>query len=111
MGKHQREKGHRWEREIAKRLGEIFKDHDVKRGFQYRGGEQPDVCCPAFWVEAKHHKRVNLRKALEQAQSDSDGTGKCPVAICKDDNKTPVVVMTFEDWLDLIKSWWQLSSE
>jgi len=111
MGKLSRDKGVRWELEIAKRLRTIFGD-SVKRGFQWRGAEQPDVECPAFWIEAKHHRRVNIRKSFEQALGDAtaDESKRTPVLVCKDDNKRPLVVMDFEDWLELIRSWYELSS-
>lgn len=67
LGRMKRGKGTSYERTIANELKPIYPR--AKRGIgQARAAhEVPDVVGVPFWVEAKHHKRVNIRKAYEQA--------------------------------------------
>ena len=67
MGKASRDKGHNFERWVAKQLREIWPD--AKRGFQTRGGtaEEPDVKgCGPFAIECKAHKKVDRVAAFDQ---------------------------------------------
>lgn len=99
MGKSQRDKGHGFERRVAKDLREFWPE--AKRGFQTRGGtsEAPDVDGTPFFVECKAHKRVDRDKAMTQAyigMSAHRGAHNYtlgPIAICKDDRQEPVVRM------------------
>lgn len=105
MGKSQREKGKRFEREVARRFRDVLPGYDVRRGFQSRrGSDAPDVDVPKFWVEAKVGARTNPRAALAQAIEATDG--RIPVAVCKDDRKDPVVMMRMDDFLDFVLDWW-----
>ncbi len=99
-----RRKGSTFELDVARRFRAVFPDHDVRRGFQSRGGtEAPDVDVPGWWVECKHHRLVNLRAALAQAVEDAAATpDRVPVAICKDNRTAPIVVLRFEDFVALV---------
>lgn len=101
-----RRKGHGFEREIARSLGEIFGD-GVRRGLQYRdGADCPDVIAPALWVECKRGRKTNIRAALAQAIAASEGRGLWPVAICRDDGAQATATMALDDFLDLLREWW-----
>lgn len=102
MGKLSRAKGRTFEQVIARRLRPLFGD-SVKRGYQRRGGKEAcDVEGTPFWIECKHGKAISLRAALAQAICDTDDR-PC-VVVAKDDGwREPVVVMRFEDWLDLAR--------
>jgi hypothetical protein len=63
-----------------------------------------------FWVECKSGKKPNPRAALKQAICDCS-FGRIPVAAIKDDRQDPFVVMTMEDWLELVQNWWSLRDE
>lgn len=95
----QRAKGHAFERQIAAEMRRIWPN--AKRGFQARGGgqEQADVEGTPFHLECKHGKKVNVRAAMAQAIADTNG--RTPVVVFKDDRKEPLVVMLFEDWLEM----------
>ena len=70
MGRMERQKGKTFERLVVHAFREVC-GPDVKRGIgQARaGGEVPDVDgVPAMWIECKHHRRVNVRAALVQAE-------------------------------------------
>jgi hypothetical protein len=101
-------KGATWEREVAKMLAEVT-GSDVRRGLgQTRsGGEVPDVVCPPYWVECKRGARTSPKAALEQAVAAMAECGsdvfKVPVAVCKDDRRSPTVTMFLSDWLDMVR--------
>ena len=105
-GRSSRIKGAAWERTVVGKLRYCMPDADVKRGLQYRTGEEaPDVDMPVFWPELKAHKRVNIKAALRQA-IDTAPKGRIPVAITKDDRQSPLVTLLLEDFLDLVREWW-----
>jgi hypothetical protein len=79
---------------------------EVRRGFQYRGGEEaPDVECPIWWIECKHGKRPSIRNALDQARGDCP-KGRMPIAVVKDDRVPPTVTLDLDDFLEVIAEWW-----
>lgn len=93
MGKAERDKGHNFERKIARELREL--GYDAKRGFQTRGGtaEEADVKgVGRLFIECKAHKQVNRQAAWLQA-FDGARPGMIPIAVCKDDYKAPVAVL------------------
>tara|TARA_R100001594_G_scaffold123563_1_gene160013 strand:+ start:1955 stop:2338 length:384 start_codon:yes stop_codon:yes gene_type:complete len=104
-GLRSRRKGHNFERELARVLSEHWPELNIKRGSgQSRcGSDAPDVDMPSFWVEAKRHKRCNIKAALKQAieASAEDEKRRMPIAICKDDREEATVTMRFEDFLCL----------
>jgi hypothetical protein len=100
-----RRKGHQYERDVAKLFREAMGGAEVKRGLQGRGGsEAPDVDCPHFWVETKRGRRPNPRKALEQAERDTDG--RVPIAIIRDDYGEAFVVLRLSQFLQMVREWW-----
>jgi len=102
-----RRKGAAFERALVHRFREVMPEAEVKRGLQYRSGEEaPDVEVPCFFVEAKHHHRTNIRAAMRQAIAAAP-PGRWPVAVCKDDHADPLVTMQLEDFLELVAEWWR----
>lgn len=126
MGRMQRNKGRRWEQEVAILMRRVFGSrHEIKRGIaQTRAGaaEAPDVDgVPRVWVECKHEIKVNLRAAIAQAR-DAEALyaanlvkaghtpgRRWPIAVCKDNGQRPVVVMQLDDWLAMAREWWHRS--
>jgi len=105
-GAHSRRKGVEFERSIVQRLREVMPDANIRRGFQYRTGEEaPDVDCPVFWPELKRGKQPNVRAALRQA-TETAPPGRIPIAILRDDRAEPFVVLSFDDFLDFVDEWW-----
>ena len=105
-GAHSRRKGADFERALVHCFRETMPDADVRRGLQFRSGEEtPDVDVPCFWIEAKHHHRTNVRAAMRQAVGDCPG-GRWPLAVCKDDHAAPLVTMQLDDFLELVGEWW-----
>lgn len=97
MGKHQRTKGHNFERRVARCMRAVWPD--AKRGYQVRGGtsEAPDVDGTPFYIECKVGQRPVIRRALKQASSNTDG--RPPMAVTKVDCEEPVVTMYLGDFL------------
>lgn len=106
-GRGARLKGAAFERQLAK----YFTEHtslDAKRGIgQTRNGgaEVSDVDMPVLHVEAKRHKRCNIKAALRQAIEDANINGKIPVAITKDDRADILCTMRLEDWIDFFNAY------
>ncbi len=107
MGALSRRKGAANERHLVRRFAEVFGEGRVRRGLQFRSGEEvPDVDAPGFWIEAKVGKRVRVRAALAEAVQDSIGKGRWPVAVCREDHDEAFVAMRLDDFLDLLREWW-----
>ena len=107
-GKKSGRKGKRFEQDVAKRLREVLpKAYTVYRRPQNETMHRvPDVSVSMngrqeIGVECKHRDKVNLLSALDQAIIDTDNRG-LPVAVCKETRQAAVVVMLFDDWLQLI---------
>lgn len=110
MGRAQREKGKRWEREVARLYRESVGAGKRTGWHQSHGLEVADVSVPlqvgnwvGVWNECKHGKKVNMRAALAQALQVCPAN-QLPIAVCKDDREDPVVVLRLEDWLKLLSS-------
>lgn len=102
MGNASREKGKRYEREIANWLKE--KGYDARRTAQYCGntGDASDVVgLPGIHIECKHVERANLQAWVEQAIRDSEGTGNLPAVFWKQNRMPQLVIMRRDDWLKL----------
>jgi len=107
MGKFSRDKGARFEREIANKLKEVFGSRVTRSSGQcFSGDTRADVDCPKFWVECKVGKRPNIKAALEQAEEarESSESTKTPVAICKWDRDEPIASMRLSDFIEILKS-------
>ncbi|MFZ5443316.1 MAG: hypothetical protein ACOZQL_25130 [Myxococcota bacterium] len=105
-GAHSRRKGAGFERELVQRFREVMPDATIRRGLQFRTGEEtPDVDCPVFWPEAKRGKQPNVRGALRQA-TNAALPGRIPIAIIRDDRAEPFVALSLDDFLELVAEWW-----
>ena len=111
MGKMQREKGKRGEREFADELKAAlpqFADK-IKRGLQSRdGAEVADVeGVPGFWFENKCGAKPNPRAALKQAQAAAKADQIVAVRI-RDDRQDPFFVLPAEDFYTMLEAWFDL---
>ena len=103
MGKSQRDKGARWERELVQIIRKRIPSWTVRRGYQSRGGiEEPDVTAGRFSLEAKHGVSPSPRRALRQAVESAGDSGLIPCAVVKYHRGETIAVMRFDDFLDLI---------
>jgi hypothetical protein len=114
VGKAQRVKGARWERQVKRLFLEAMPGSETQRAIgQYRGGaEAPDVLVPGlFWLECKVGQRPPLMRALHQALGDCPkGQGLIAAAVVKQDRKRPVALLELDDFLDILKEWWELKN-
>lgn len=106
MGKYSRDKGARFEREVANSLKPVFGPRTIRSSGQcFSGDTRADVDCPHLWVECKVGKRPNIKAALEQAEeaSASAGSDKICTAVCKWDKEQPTVTMRLSDFVEILK--------
>lgn len=107
MGKASRDKGKRFERQLAG----IFRDYgykDARRTAQYCGntGNASDVVgLPGIHVEAKNCEQMRLYDWMEQAARDSEGTGNMPVVFHKKNNHRILVTMQLDTFFELYREW------
>ena len=104
MGKLSREKGKRFERDVASRFREY--GYDAHRTAQYKGntGQAGDVeGVPYIHIECKHQERMNLYDWMEQSVTDAaaEGGGNLPVVVHKANNEPVLVTMVFDDWIHM----------
>lgn len=108
MGKAQREKGARGERQWR----DVCREHgyNAQRGCQLyqRGSEIADVTGLAgIHQEVKFVERLNLRKAMEQSEQDAKdaGHGEIPIVAHKTSRKPWLVTMRAADWFVFYNTW------
>lgn len=114
VGRHSRNKGKAFERELAHAFRAVFPNVQRTLTQARDSGEAPDIDVPGFWVEGKHHKKVPIRKAYEQAveelqrhqeamsQRTTDDwvrPPRVPIAVTKDNGKEPLVTLSLEHFL------------
>lgn len=109
MGRSQREKGKRGERELAGQLREY--GYDCRRGQQYcgRSGAADVVGLPGIHIECKRVERLNLHDAMEQAVRDAgalpDEERPLPAVFHRRDYEEWLVTMRLEEWIHLYREW------
>jgi hypothetical protein len=104
-GKLSRMKGKVFEREVARDLRAIYGEQ-VKRGWQAREGtDAPDVENVPYWVECKHHQRVNVRAAVAQARAAvKKSKRELPIlVVVKDNGESPLAVVDWPLFVSLLK--------
>lgn len=104
MGRMQRQKGKRGEREAAAELAAVFAC-EARRGVQYQGGpDSPDVVLKGVnvHVECKRTESINVYKAIEQATADA-GKGKTPIVWHRRNGKRSVVIVDTQDLVTLAR--------
>ena len=107
MGKMSREKGKRYERELAHMLID-YGYTDAHRTSQYCGntGDASDVVgLPGIHIEAKHQEQFKIYDWMNQAIHDSAKSGNKPVVFFRKNNKETIVCMRFPDWMELYQAW------
>lgn len=104
MGKSQREKGKRGERELAGVLREY--GFSCRRGQQYCGasGDADVIGIDGVHIECKRTERLNLYEALEQAINDSR-EGEKPVVMHRRNHCEWVAILRLEDFCEILREW------
>lgn len=103
MGKMQREKGKRGERELAHLLKTY--GFDCQRGQQYCGikGNADVIGLPGIYIECKRTERLCLDSAMEQAIKNAEMTDDVPAVFHRKNRGEWLVIMRFTDWIRLYK--------
>lgn len=94
-------KGKVYEREIARFLRGL--GYDARRGQQHKGGaDSPDVVgIKGYHIEAKRTERFDLYGALEQSTRDA-ADGEIPIVVHRKNGKKSVVILTLDDFMEVI---------
>lgn len=104
MAVNSKQKGARFERQLASRFREY--GYDARRTAQYCGntGDASDVVgLPGLHIEAKHQEQMRLYEWMSQAKRDSEGTGRLPAVFHKKNNAEILVTMTLDDFMNLYR--------
>lgn len=102
MGKAERDKGKRGERELAGILRDY--GYDCRRGQQYNGlhGDADVVGLPGIHIECKRVERLNLDEAMNQAERDAR-PGEIPAVFHRKDRGKWKVTLLLTDFMDIYK--------
>lgn len=103
-----RDKGARFERELASRLREY--GYDAHRSAQYCGntGAAADVTgLPGIHIEAKHCEKMQLYDWISQAICDAAAAGKeeIPAVFHRKNNAGILVTLRFDDFMRIYREW------
>lgn len=102
-GRFSRRKGANFERLIANMLKPYFPTAKRGIGQTRNAAEVSDVEVPGFWIECKRGKKVNIRKAFEQAHSVAKPEVQDSIlVIAQEDHKPITVSMEFGLFTKLI---------
>lgn len=99
QGRYVRNKGHNFERDVANRLKQVFpkaKRHLESQADEAAKGIDLSNVGP-FGIQCKAYANYAPINKIEEV---NEGI---PVLITKGNNKTTVVCMYFDDWLELLK--------
>lgn len=103
MGKMQREKGARFERELAAKLREY--GYDCRRTCQKDGRLEADVIgLPGIHIEAKHQEKMSLYDWVEQAERDTK-PGELPAVFHRKNHADILVTMPFDAWMEVYREY------
>ena len=106
MAVNSKQKGARFERQLASKFREL--GYDARRTAQYCGntGDAADVIgLPGLHIEAKHQEAMRLYDWMEQAKRDASGTGRLPAVFHKKNNAPILVTMNLDDFMEIYKEW------
>lgn len=104
MGKMSREKGKRYEREVASYLK--AQGYDCRRGQQYCGssGDADVIGLPGIHIECKHAEKMSLYDWMDQSVRDSR-ENEIPVVFHRKNNCETLVTMRADDWIRMYREY------
>ena len=102
MGRKEREKGKRGEREVANILKE--NGYDARRGQQFSGqnGDADVVGMDGYHLEVKYQETTKVWEWYEQSKADARA-GEIPLVIYRRSRSPWMVTMTLVDFLKIPK--------
>lgn len=104
MGKYERQKGKRGERELANLL-KSYGYNDCHRGKQYCGdnGNADVIGLPGIYIECKRVEKLCLESAMNQAIWNAELTDDYPTVFHRKNRGEWMVTMRFIDWIKLYR--------
>lgn len=102
MSASQRTKGAVFEREIVRDLKEIGIDCGRNLDQWREGGT--DIELGQWMLECKRRARISIYDWMEQCIKASKPKGKKPMVVCRGDHKEALVILRWEDMLDILKA-------
>ena len=102
-----KQKGARYEREIASKLRDLGYDN-ARRTAQFCGntGDASDVVgLNGIHIECKHCEQFRIYDWMAQAIHDSAKSGNLPAVFSRKNNADTLVTMKLEDWIQLYREW------
>jgi Holliday junction resolvase len=96
MGKSQRDKGKRGERDFLNQLGELLGDRLARNLNQSDGGGCDCISIPGYAIEVKRHESLSVGSWWKQAQQQAQAAGAVPVLAYRQSRKPWVVVVPLE---------------
>lgn len=105
MAVNSRDKGARYERQLAKMIREH--GYEAERGCQHAGGkDSPDIktSMKGIHIEAKNVEHLNVWNALAQSERDA-GEDEIPVVMFKRNRSKTYVALPFDEFMEMYKAW------
>lgn len=104
MAINSRQKGARYERELAADFR--AEGYDARRGQQFSGanGDADVVGLPGIHVEAKRVEHLNIHNAMDQAVRDAREE-ELPAVFHRKNNCETLVTMRLADWFQVYREW------
>lgn len=105
MAVNSKQKGARFERQLASKLRDL--GYDARRTAQYCGntGDAADlVGLPGLHIEAKHQETMRLYDWMAQAKRDAKGN-RLPAVFHKKNNASILVTMELDDFMEIYREW------
>jgi hypothetical protein len=93
MGRLSRDKGARFEREVAKALGT---ERTGTRGKADK--EHADVVHPRFFVQCKRRAKLSISSWWKETSEGATKAGKTPILVVREDRGEALAVMRLEDF-------------
>lgn len=109
MGKiNSKDKGARFERDLAKKFRNEYGFKDSRRGQQFSGanGDDDVVGLDGIHIEAKHQEKMYLYDWMEQAKNDAT-PDELPAVFHKKNYHDILVTMRLDDWMKLYKEYFE----
>ena len=108
MAVNSKQKGARFERQLASKLREF--GYEARRTAQYCGntGDASDVVgLPGLHIEAKHQETMRLYEWMAQAKRDAEagGENRLPAVFHKKNRAAVLVTMELDDFMELYREW------
>lgn len=113
-----KQKGNRFERQVAKQINKKFENANCRRtplsgGMNFKGdilSINDNSIISEFSFECKNQEKLNIWKALEQSRNDAPQR-TMPVVVFTKNFEREYIALEFEDFLNILKELEDLRNE